>query len=66
MNVPACPLFKKCDIRRLGSEDVVHLSRCWREDRVRMTHHIDGTADIGLHCQSADCACAQALSASFD
>lgn len=61
MPSPAWPYFEGCDLRELGSTEIVLLSRCWREDRIRMAHHPDETVDLSLNCELLVCACALAL-----
>ena len=62
MSSPGWPCFERCNLREMGSAEIILLSRCWREDRIRMTHHPDETVDISLKCELAVCACARALS----
>ncbi len=53
--------FEGCDLKALGSTEILLLSRCWRETRVKMVHRPDEKVDLILRCDPAECACAQAL-----
>ena len=53
--------FEGCNLRELGSLAVVQLSRCWRLDRVTMSHRIVGKVDLDLICDLKPCLCAREL-----
>jgi hypothetical protein len=53
--------FEGCDLKALGSTEIILLSRCWREDRVKMVHRPDAKVDLTLTCALESCACARAL-----
>jgi hypothetical protein len=55
--------FEGCDLAALEQIDLARLSRCWREDKVRMVHRSDRKVDITLTCASDQCLCASALRA---
>lgn len=53
--------FEGCNLRILGSLEIVLLSGCWKLDRVRMAHREDGKVDLLLTCDREHCLCAEAL-----
>ena len=53
--------FESCNLRTLGSNEVVLLSGCWKLERVKMTHREDGKVDLDLKCPFGQCLCALAL-----
>jgi hypothetical protein len=53
--------FEGCDLKALGSTEILLLSRCWRESRMNMAHRPDGKVDLILRCDPAEFACARAL-----
>jgi hypothetical protein len=57
--------FEGCDLAALGSREIVVLSGCWREDRVRMVHRADGKVDLTLACPLDICSCAKAITKSL-
>ena len=61
MSLSASSRFEGCDLKALGSTEILLLSRCWRENRVEMVHRPDGKVDLILRCPLEECACAKAL-----
>jgi len=61
MTSPISSRFEGCNLAALGSTEIVLLSGCWREGKVRMAHRPDGKVDITLTCDGNSCACAAAL-----
>ena len=56
--------FDGCNLRALGSTEIVLLSGCWKLERVQMIHREDGRVDLDLTCDQQICLCAQALNRS--